>query len=73
MVFLESFVLEKPIITTKVSDYEEVERRGLIAEKSEDGIYEKMKIFIENGFKNEKKFDADLYNENIIKTIERLF
>lgn len=73
VVFLESFVLEKPIITTKVSDYEEVEGRGLIAEKSEDGIYEKMKIFIENGFKIEKKFDADLYNENIIKTIERLF
>lgn len=73
VVFLESFVLEKPIITTKVSDYEEVEGRGLIAEKSEEGIYEKMKIFIENGFKIEKKFDADLYNENIIKTIERLF
>ena len=73
VVFLESFVLEKPIITTKVSDYKEVDGRGLIAEKSEEGIYEKMKIFIENGFKNEKKFDADLYNENIIKTIERLF
>lgn len=73
VVFLESFVLEKPIITTKVSDYEEVDGRGLIAEKSEDGIYEKMKIFIENGFKIEKKFDADLYNENIIKMIERLF
>ena len=73
VVFLESFVLEKPIITTKVSDYEEEDGRGLIAEKSEEGIYEKMRIFIENGFKIEKKFDADLYNENIIKTIERLF
>ena len=73
MVFLESFVLEKPIITTKVSDYEEVEGRGLIAEKSEEDIYEKMRSFIENGFKIEKKFDADLYNENIIKTIEQLF
>lgn len=73
VVFLESFVLEKPIITTKVSDYEEVEGRGLIAEKSEEDIYEKMRTFIENGFKIEKKFDADLYNENIIKTIEQLF
>lgn len=72
VVFLESFVLEKPVITTKVSDYSEIEGRGLIAEKSEKDIYEKMKNYIETGFKIERKFDANKYNEDIINKIEKL-
>lgn len=35
VVYLESFVLNKPIITTKVSDYEQVENgRGIVVEKN---------------------------------------
>ena len=35
VVYLESFVLNKPIITTKVSDYEQVEKgRGIVVEKN---------------------------------------
>ena len=51
VVFLESFILNKPIITTKVSDYEQVEGKyGYVTDKSIEDIYEKMKLFIEKGF-----------------------
>ena len=67
VVFLESFVLQKPIITTKVSDYKEV------ADKNENDIYKKMKQFIEEGFKIEKQFDVNQYNKQIIEKLERIF
>lgn len=74
VVFLESFVLNKPIITTKVSDYEEVEQKyGYIAEKNSKDIYEKMKLFIEKGYQIKEKFDAEKYNEKIIEKLENLF
>lgn len=74
VVFLESFILNKPIITTKVSDYEEVEQGyGLVTEKNEQDIYEAMKTFIEKGYQIEKKFDVKQYNEEIIKKLEQIF
>lgn len=74
VVFLESFVLNKPIITTKVSDYKEVEDgHGLVTEKNPDDIYKKMKQFIENGYTIKQEFNAEEYNEKIINKIEELF
>ena len=74
VVFLESFILEKPIITTKVSDYKEVENKyGFVTEKDTKDIYEKMKNFILNGFEIKEKFDYKKYNEEILKKIENLF
>ena len=74
VVFLESMILNKPIITTKVSDYEEIEGKyGYTTTKEIDDIYEKMKIFIENGFEITEKFDAEKYNEQIIQKLEELF
>lgn len=74
VVFLESFMLKKPIITTKVSDYEEVEHGyGIVTEKSEQAIYEAMKSFLEKGYSIEKEFDVKQYNEEIVKKIEQLF
>lgn len=73
VVFLESFILNKPIITTKVSDYEEVEQGyGIVAEKTKEDIYKKMKQMIENGFKIEKQFNSKKYNQEIIEKIERI-
>lgn len=73
VVFLESYILEKPIITTKVSDYKEVENKhGYVTEKNTKDIYEKMKLFIENGFKVKERFDSEKYNFEIIKKIEEL-
>jgi len=74
VVFLESFVLNKPIITTKVSDYKEVENgHGYVTEKDSDDIYKKMKQFIENGYTIKQEFNAEEYNEKIINKIEELF
>lgn len=73
VVFLESFVLNKPMITTKVSDYEEVEQGyGIVAEKTDEDIYQKMKQMLEEGFTIENQFDSKKYNEEIIKKIERI-
>lgn len=66
VVFLESFILGKPIITTKVSDYEDVENgRGIICEKNVNNIYEKMKKIINEGYSVRGKFDAEKYNNEI--------
>ena len=74
VVFLESFVLQKPIITTKVSDYNEIEgKHGLVTTKDTNDIYEKMKEFIQNGYKIKEKFDSEEYNEKIIKKLEEIF
>ena len=73
VVFLESFVLNKPIITTKVSDYEEIESKyGYTTTKDVVDIYIKMKMFIENGYEIKEKFDAQKYNENIIKKLKEI-
>lgn len=74
VVFLESMILNKPIITTKVSDYEEIEGKyGYTTTKEVSDIYEKMKLFIEKGFEIKEKFDADKYNNEITEKIEKLF
>ena len=73
VVFLESFVLNKPIITTKVSDYKDIENNyGLISEKTADDIFEKMKFFIENGYEIKEKFNPEEFNNQIIKGIEKM-
>ena len=74
VVFLESMILNKPIITTKVSDYEEIEGKyGYTTTKEIDDIYEKMKLFLEKGFEITEKFDAEKYNQDIIQKLEELF
>lgn len=74
VVFLESFVLNIPIITTKVSDYKEVEGKyGYVTTKEIDDIYEKMKLFIENGFEIQQPFNANEYNKKIIEKLEKIF
>lgn len=74
VVYLESFVLHKPIITTKVSDYEQVENgRGMVVEKDTQSIYMAMKELIQNGYEIKNPFDYETYNEEIVKTLETIF
>lgn len=74
VVFLESFVLEKPIITTKVSDYKEVENKfGYVAEKTSEDIYNKMRLFLEEGFVLKEKFNYEKYNKKILEKIKKIF
>ena len=72
VVYLESFILNKPIITTNVSDYEQVEGHGIVVEKDETEIYKAMRTFIENGYEISKKFDAKEYNTSIFNQLEEI-
>lgn len=74
VVFIESFILNKPIITTKVSDYEDVENgRGIVCEKTMEGIYGAMKEFLENGYVFRTEFDCKDYNTKTIKKLNNIF
>ena len=73
VVFIEAKVLEKPIITTDVSDSKkDIEGKyGIVVEKSKDGVYKGMKEFITNGFLT-KKFNPEEYNEEILEKLEKI-
>lgn len=74
VVFLESFVLDKPIITTDIAGSQTVEQGyGLVAQKNKEDIYQKMKQIIENGFEIKEKFDSQKYNQEIIEKLEKIF
>lgn len=74
VVFLESMILKKPIITTKVSDYEQIEGKyGIVTSKDINDIYVAMKNFIQNGFQIKEKFDYQKYNKEILETLEKKF
>lgn len=73
VVFIESMILGKPIITTNVSDSEKdiKGKYGIVVEKSEDGVYNGMKQYLEKGF-NMEQFNPDKYNENIIEKLKKI-
>ena len=74
VVFLESFILGKPIITTDISDLEDIKNgRGIVAKKSVDGIYEAMKKSIDKPFKVKNEFDCEKYNYEIKKKLDEYF
>ncbi len=73
VVFVEAKILEKPIITTEVSDSKnDVEGKyGIVVENSEDGVYKGMKQYLENGF-YVNKFDPQIFNDDIVKKLEKI-
>ncbi len=74
VVYIEALTLEKPIITTNVSDsIKDIEGKfGLVCEKNVDDIYEKMKYFIENGYTIKQKFNPEKFNNEVIKKVENI-
>ena len=74
VVFIESMLFSKPIITTNVSDAEEdiSNKYGIVVNKNEEQIYHAMKKFIEEGYKIEEKFDPEKYNQEIIHKLEKI-
>lgn len=73
--FVESMILNKPIITTEVSGTEDVKKHGyaVITAPDATSISSEMKKIIDNGFEIKNKFDAKLYNNEIIEKLEKLF
>ena len=73
VVFIESMILKKPIITTNVSDYEQIEKGyGIVTTKNVDDIYKAMKNFIQNGYELKSEFNYHKFNEEILGIIEKL-
>lgn len=74
VVFLESYVLNKPIITTKVSDYQDILKgRGIVTEKTAESIYKAMKEYMEYGYKLKNTFNSVKYNTEIEKKLNEIF
>ena len=74
MVFIESMILKKPIITTNVSDYEQIENGfGIVTTKETESIYSAMKNFIQNGFELKQEFDYEKFNKEILESLEKVF
>ena len=74
VVFVESFVLSIPIITTDVSDaIKDVQNRfGLVTSKTSEGIYQAMKQFLNTQFIIKDKFNPEEYNKQNIEIIEKI-
>ena len=73
IVFLESFLLGKTIITTDVSDYEDIKsNRGIVVKKNPTEIYIAMKNFIKGKYKIKNDFDIVKYNEQIRKKLDEI-
>ena len=73
VVFLESFLFNKPVITTDVSDFKEIQAgRGIVTTKSTKGMYKAMKEFLENGYRIEKKFNSRKHNLEVEKQLKKI-
>ena len=73
VVFVESQILGKPIVTTKVSDSKkEIEGKyGIVVENSEEGVYNGMKEFLEKGY-IPQNFSGEEYNQEIIENLNNI-
>lgn len=73
VVFIESLILGKPIVTTDISDSRKdiKDKYGIVVDKSQDGIYNGMKQYLDKGF-NMEKFSPEEYNSNILKKLEEI-
>jgi len=73
VVFIEAMTMNKPLVTTMVSDYQEVrDGFGIVVENSLDGVYRGMKEFLDHGYSCKKKFDPEKFNQNILEKLELL-
>ncbi len=74
VIFLEALVLDKPIITTDVSDaYATIQNKyGIVTKKETLEIYRAMKKFINEKEKIQEKFSPKEHNEKYSKIIEDL-
>ena len=74
VVFSEAMVLNKPIITTDVSDANDVihKKYGTVVGKEVEEIYQEMKKYIEQGYRIEQSFNVEEYNKEIEQTLGKI-
>lgn len=75
VVFIESMVLNKPIVTTNVSDAKKdiKGKYGIVVNNDDESIYKGMKEFLEKGYIVKNKFDYLKFNEEIEKKIDYIY
>ena len=73
VVFLEALILGKPILSTKVSDWNSLDNvYGRFCLPTTEGVYQNMKKFLEKGFSIKSEFDYEEYNLEIEKKLEKM-
>lgn len=74
VVFTESMILNKPIITTDVSDAREIidKKYGTVVTKEVEDIYKAMKQYIQKEGIMPEKFSPEKYNKEIEETLEKI-
>ena len=73
VVFIEAMIMDKPILSTTVSDYEPlVNKYGVFCKKNANDIYYMMKDYLEKGFNSKKKFDYEEYNSTILDSLDEM-
>ena len=72
--YIEAKILNKPIITTDVSDSQlDIKNKfGIVTEKNVKSIYKAMKKFIDNGYEIKEDFDPELLNRDIINKVKNI-
>jgi len=74
VVFLESMILKTPIITTNISDYQQVVGNyGIVTTKNVKNIYNAMKSFMQDGFELKEEFNYQKYNKEILEKLDQIF
>lgn len=73
VVYTEALTLNKPIITTNVSGSNNIkDKYGFVVDKNAEQLYKKMKEFILKGYKIEKRFNPEKYNNEIKEKLEKI-
>lgn len=66
VVFLETLIMNKVLLSTKVSDWKDLDKiYGKFSNKTPNGVYNMMKDYLKDGFKPTKVFDYIEYNKDI--------
>ena len=73
VVYLESKVMNKPVISTDISDAKvELNGYGIVTEFNIDSYYEGLKSFLEKGYCIQKKFDPEKYNMDMLNLLYKV-
>ena len=73
VVFTESLILEKSIITTDVAGSEQIKDKfGYVTKKDSNDIFAKMEEFMDKSFKPKERFNVKKYNEDIMRKVEKI-
>ena len=73
VVFLETKILNTPIISTDVSDAKiDLNGYGIVTDNNEDSYYRALKSFLDNGYEIKEKFDATENNEITMKKLYQM-